>query len=323
MKFNNILYLDDSETSYTRGIRNELQIISKRVDCYFYNDIYTAPIFLTRLNPKECQKQKDERIKQFISYIKKNQYDFILVGHPAIFPTYFFENLKIVFKNIPIVNYNWNSIQMSNILPYCDYFTKVYSFDPQDCQKYGLHYYPLFYLKDFENVGIKKRKVFNMSFIGSVYNSGRLEFINKWFQKIMILKLSHFLYLYAPGRLRGINSKLRYRKMSNYFFFNEISMNEVINIFSVTDAMIDHQMNIQSGLTIRTFETLGSGLNLYTTNEQILKEPFYNPERITIIDVNLGNFEFKNIIEAKIDKDWQESFKKYRLDNWVKNIISI
>jgi len=323
MKYNNILYLDCEETPYTRGIRDELWMISNNVDCYFYDGIYEPPIFLQRLNPKECLKQRNERIILFLDYIKNNNYDFILVKAPFYLPTYFFENLRKIFKNVPIINYNWSSIQMFDFLPYRDFFTKIYSFDPHDCQEYNLNYYPLFYLKSFERVGINKRKRYDISFIGYGYSSGRLEFIDKWLQKILPLDISFFLYLHTPKKRRAILTILKYPKLSNYFFLDQISMNEVINKYSVSDAMIDHPMTIQTGLTIRTFETLGSGLDLYTTNVEIKNEPFYDSQRITIFDKELNNFFLKNKRRKNINKEWQDSFSKYRIDNWVKNVITI
>ena len=52
MRYKNILYLDEKENAYTRGIRDELQRISGRVDCYFYYGIYLDPIFIRQLKPK-------------------------------------------------------------------------------------------------------------------------------------------------------------------------------------------------------------------------------------------------------------------------------
>jgi len=323
MRYNNILYLDCEETPYTRGIKDELWKISDNVDCYFYDGIYKPPIFLQRINPKDCQKQRDERIRLFLEHIKHNRYDLILVKAPFYLPTYFFENLKNIFKNVPIINYNWSSIRMFDFLPYRDFFTKIYSFDPNDCHIYNLNYYPLFYLKSFEKIGINKKKRYDMSFIGYAYSPGRLEFINKWLQKMLPQGMSYFLYLHTPKKRKAIFILLKYPRLSGYCFLDQISMNEVINIYSVSDAMIDHPMTLQSGLTIRTFETLGSGLNLYTTNLEIKNESFYDSKRITICDKELNNFDLRNKQRKNIDRGWQDSFSKYRIDNWVKQIITI
>jgi hypothetical protein len=321
MNYKNILFLDDMETPYSRGIRFELQKISDKVDCYFYSDMYIIPIFQSRFHHKECQKQRDKNIRLFLDYIKQNKYDIILIKSPPDLPTYFFEGLRTIFKNVPIINYNWRSVQEYNFLPYCKYFSKVYSFDRRDCQKYNLNYYPLFYLRDFENIGINKKKVFNISHIGSAYNLGRLEFIDQAAAKFKPLNLKCFFYLYAPGRRKGLITKIRYPGLSDFLFSQELSMNEVINKFSESEAMIDHPITIQTGLTMRTFETLSSGLNLFTTNLEIINEPFFNPDKIKIIDKDLNNFTFEN--SNSINKEWQGSFSQYRIDNWVRHIMSI
>lgn len=323
MKYKSILYLDDKETDYTRGIRDELRKLSAHVDCYFYYGIYLDPIFLRQLKPKENQKKKYKDIKLFLDFIKANHYDLIFVGHPSLFPTYFFESIRTIFKDTPIINYNWSSIRMYNILPYLSYFTKVYSFERQDCNNHNLHYYPLFYLKEFENAGFKRRKIYNISFIGSAYNSGRLDFIRKFYEKVLDLKMSHFIYLFTPEIFKSIYTKIIYRKLSCFFYYHQLPLNEVVNKFSISESMIDHPMTIQKGLTIRTFETLASGLHLYTTNKEIRLEPFYNSDRITIIDEDMKDFNFSSSNKIKFDKEWHDSFTQYRIDNWVRRLINI
>jgi hypothetical protein len=322
MKYKSILFLDETEGSYSRAIRFELQKISDKVDCFFYSDIYIIPIFYYRFHQKECQNQRDTNIRLLLDYIKQNKYDFILVKSPPYLPIYFFEKIRTIFKDIPIINYNWRSVQEYNFLPYCEYFSKVYSFDRRDCQKYSLNYYPLFYLRDFENIGINKKKEFNVSHIGSAYNLGRLEFINKAAEKFKQMNLRYFFYLYAPRKRKGIVTKIKYPRLSTCLFSQELSLNEVINKFSASESMIDHPITIQTGLTMRTFETLSSGLNLYTTNVEIINEPFFTSDKIKIIDKDFNNFTFEYSNSIKINKEWQASFSQYRIDNWIKYIMS-
>lgn len=323
MKYRKILYLDSEETPYTRSIKNEFKLISEDVDCFFYHGIFTEPIFLKLLNSQEYRKQKEKRIKQFLEYIKPNIYDLILVKAPFDFPTSFFERLREIFKSTPVINYNWSSLRKFNFIPYLEYFNKIYSFDRDDCLKYNLEYYPLFYLREFEKIGFDKRKLYNIAFVGSGTSAGRIEFINRFLQRSDELTLTYFLYLWTPEKIKSAAIKFKYPKLSNYCYFSQLPMNEVINVTSVSEAMIDHPMTIQTGLTIRTFEALGSGLHLYTTNMKIKEEPFYNSERITIIDNNLSNFEFISMNQRNPDKEWQELFRKYRIDNWIKHITTI
>jgi hypothetical protein len=136
------------------------------------------------------------------------------------------------------------------------------------------------------------------------------------------MNLKSYFYLYAKGRRKGFVTRIKYPRLSNCLFSQELSLNEVINKFSASEAMIDHPITIQTGLTMRTFETLSSGLNLYTTNVEIMKEPFFNSDNIKIIDKDLNNFTFENSNSITINKGWQASFSHYRIDNWVKYIIS-
>ena len=70
---------------------------------------------------------------------------------------------------------------------------------------------------------------------------------------------------------------------------------------------------------MRTFEVLGSGRKLITTNKNIIKEPFYDEEYIYVLDPQ------KPLINKKFfDNDYKNIPKvidNYHIDNWVHNIF--
>ena len=99
-----------------------------------------------------------------------------------------------------------------------------------------------------------------------------------------------------------------------------LSHKEILNLFATTNTIIDFPSSFQTGLTIRTFETLGSGNKLITTNKNIANEPFYNPEFINIIDINNFNLNvdfIKNIPTSSID----EVIKDYSLINYINKLL--
>jgi len=51
-------------------------------------------------------------------------------------------------------------------------------------------------------------------------------------------------------------------------------------------------------------------------------KPFYDPKRIVIIDNdNLNNVEFRSERNRELNKSWQDSFRQYRIDNWVNEVL--
>ena len=63
-----------------------------------------------------------------------------------------------------------------------------------------------------------------------------------------------------------------------------VETNEILEIYKQSFAVLDIELNIQNGLTMRTFEALGSGKKIITTNTEIKKYPFYNENNVFVID---------------------------------------
>jgi len=75
---------------------------------------------------------------------------------------------------------------------------------------------------------------------------------------------------------------------------------------------------MQSGLTMRTFEALGCGCKLLTTNHSIFHESFYNDQIIKFIDKGdiVLNVDFIKNTYKNIDQ-----FDEYSINKWVRKIF--
>ncbi|MFH4210110.1 lipopolysaccharide biosynthesis protein, partial [Acinetobacter baumannii] len=60
-------------------------------------------------------------------------------------------------------------------------------------------------------------------------------------------------------------------------------MDEIIKLYAKSNVILDISHPGQSGLTMRTFEAIGAGKKLITTNLNIKEYPFYNSDNIFII----------------------------------------
>lgn len=97
-----------------------------------------------------------------------------------------------------------------------------------------------------------------------------------------------------------------------------MSVAEIIDIYSQSFSVLDIELNIQSGLTMRTFETLGAGLKLITTNKNIQNEPFYNQHNIAIIDRLYYNVDLNFFSDSFLNND---KFVQYSFKNWCDNLF--
>lgn len=322
MKYKHILYLDNSETIYTRAIRDGLHVFSDEIDCFFYDEILLKSIYSKRFQTNEKALIQHSRIMEFLSYISRRNYDLILVKEPQVMPISFFEGLRKAFSNIPILNYNWSSIKKYNILPYTNFFSSVVTFDYFDSEQYGFNYLPLFYLKEFESLTQNSdTKKYALSFIGSGFSEGRIPFLDKLIQLEENHLKEFYLYIYTTGRIKNLKLILNNKRVAKHCYSKPLHFNGLLNVIRQSYSTIDHPMKIQTGLTIRTFEALASGLHLYTTNINIEKESFYSEERISIIKEDLSDFKLRSNTAPKIDRDYTAAFQEYRIDNWLRRLL--
>jgi hypothetical protein len=66
--------------------------------------------------------------------------------------------------------------------------------------------------------------------------------------------------------------------------FESLNLAEILELYKKTKVILDIHHPNQKGLTMRTFEALGAGKKLITTNAEIKKYRFYNDKNILIID---------------------------------------
>lgn len=317
MKNRSILYFDWNKTIYTNGIKKAIESNGDKVEFITYDE-FQGNNFNKRFSKDAWQKERESKIDEMFNYIKSKKYDIILVKAPFSCDHKFFQRLAEYFPKAFKINYNWSSVETYDFLPYRDYFDKVWSFDINDCEKYGLDYYPLFYLPEFEKIGFNFNKTNDISFIGSILNVGRTDFFNSFLKQINEDGLRHKFYFFCPKRIQYLSLVIKKPSMIRYVGSKFMPLNEVLEIVKNSISMIDYPMDIQSGLTIRTFETIAAGLLLITTNSNIQREPFYNPDKIKIIKSDLSDFDPDCIKEYK--PEWDEAFEKYSVNNWVRKI---
>jgi spore maturation protein CgeB len=92
-----------------------------------------------------------------------------------------------------------------------------------------------------------------------------------------------------------------------------------LNSYKRTVSVLDIELNIQSGLTMRTFEALGAGVKLITTNTKIIDEPFYDKNVAMVIDRINPDIDI-NFFNNNLTVD--KNFRKYSFDNWLNNIFT-
>ena len=97
-----------------------------------------------------------------------------------------------------------------------------------------------------------------------------------------------FTFYFSPSKILFKFKKITTKEFKlfdeNKIAYNCLGHQEIINIYAKAKVVLDINHPGQKGLTMRTFESLGAGRKLITTNPEIRKYPFYNQDNICVID---------------------------------------
>jgi hypothetical protein len=225
----------------------------------------------------------------------------------------------------PISFYLWDSLKNSpgarKLIAEADHAS---TFDPNDANEMGTKLVPLFYSASEKRADIEiHKKKYKLSFVGSVHGD-RLKVIAK-VRRASFEKADIFIFAYFPSKILFYFRKIWDPSFGDFkseeLSLTPISKKEVEAILGASMAVLDIHHPSQSGLTMRTIESLALGLKLVTTNETIKNYTFYDPKVICIIDrekpVIPDNF-FENYDENEI----RERMQDFEIKKWISKVLS-
>jgi hypothetical protein len=326
---NKILFISVSTFNYERAIKTELENKGFEVDLYDErpsNSIFTKG--LIRLKKSWYGYYLKNYYKRIISEISNKEYDFLFILKGESVPLFFIEEFKVRFPAAHLIFYTWDSFKNNaNPLIFLHLFDKCFTFDHGDAIKYKLIFRPLFYLNQYSALkNIKaKRYEFDLLFIGTAHTD-RYAISSKVVEICKNYEFSSYAYYYIQGKLVFLFKRL-FDKSFKYFdkdkvSFRSLSLNQTLSLFSKSNVILDIHHSNQNGLTMRTYEALGAGKKIITTNQEIKRYKFYNISNILVIDRN----------DVKIDKSFfnssympieKEIYAAMSLNGWINSIFNL
>lgn len=225
-----------------------------------------------------------------------------------------------------ITLYFWDSVKnipgAVNLSRLADH---VFTFDPHDAQKYGFTLQPLFY-KEFavSSEGSQAAVKWPVSFLGSIHGD-RLKVVRD-FRKKLAAPEKMYVFIYFPSRLiyyfRKLFDPAFYAFSSSELSLSSVKKTTVDDVFKSSIAVLDIQHPAQTGLTMRTIETLSLGKKLITTNDSIRSYPFYDPANILVIDRKLPAVS-EDFFTSPVRRDKVELVKKYEVRQWLTDVLRL
>lgn len=214
--------------------------------------------------------------------------DVLIVKGTSITPG-FIDAMRDVNRNVRVTCYTWDSISNVETFPLLAAKSDVsFTFDLDDSVCWQLRYLPLFYSKQASLEGRgASMQVFKYSFVGS-YHGDRASVLSTFLSSEPAG--TNYVKLYFQSRLQYLFYYLKDRALRKvpreWITFEPVSRAELETISQQSEYVIDIHHPAQTGLTMRTWETLSQGHHLVTTNPSILLH--CSSDSVVVIDRKTG-----------------------------------
>lgn len=324
-----LLLISPKFFGYEKEIKSELE--SQLNGEVIYHDTRPKNDFLTKVIMRFgmtylIRTKINEHQEMLIEKIADGNYKTVLFINPEGFDNDFFERLKAVVSSVNLILYLWDSVGNKPLIkPVLKQFNKIYSFDKTDCENYGFTFLPLFFSQHYSRRLAKVSKPVNdITFIGTVH-SQRMNVIKKVMAFAAANNYCFYNYLYIQSRIVFYARKIFDKNFTDVsaftFHFTPLSVDEIKKIYENTTAILDVEHDKQRGLTMRTFESLGAGIKLITTNKNIRDYDIYDENNVLVIDKDTVTICDK-FLKTPFRSYPQDIIGKYSLSSWVNTLLS-
>lgn len=322
VKGKRILLLYARFFGYDVIVKNKLESLGAQVDLYDARaNINTVEKAIKKVDSRFYYKKQKKFHRNIIQKTKDNKYDFIFSNENIARETLL--EYKKAFPKATLVLYLDDSVEnMKGVNENFDIYDRVLTFDRKDAQDYGVIFRPLFFCDTFKKLHDEKVKEINdICFIGTCH-SDRLFIVDQIMTRYP--KLKYFLYCYLQSWFMYYYYRLRdpaYKTKSKQFFvYKQMPMDVVGAHMAESRAILDIQHPKQTGLTMRTIETLGLGKKIITTNTDIENYDYFDPNNVLLIDRNNPIIDegFINSPYHPIDAGL---YHKYSIEGWIEEVF--
>lgn len=201
-------------------------------------------------------------------------------------------------------------------------FDRAFTFDPVDAANDArLQYRALFYLDEYARLPVVEQDI-DLFFFGTVH-SDRYKVMTQ-LERALPAGLRVKKILYFNSRLvywaRRVLDPSFWGAKKSEFVFKPVAKAELRELLARSRAVIDIERPIQSGLTMRTLETVGAHKKLLTTNPFAQRADIYHPNNVLVID-RAGMQIPEEFFERPFEPLGEDLEKKYSLDGWVDEVL--
>jgi hypothetical protein len=220
--------------------------------------------------------------------------------------------IRTMYPKKRIIFWYWNIVARSvDIKTIKDLDIEIWSFDKNDCHRYGLKNNTQFYfVKNASSLPNDYKKEFNdIIFVGT--NKNRDHILESLLSIFESQGLSFFYYLVT-------SIKEKKKKSIKWYYLKSIKYTNLTELIRNCKAVLDIVVLDQVGLSLRPLEALYFKKKLITNCKSIKSEKLYNPNNVFILGEDNIN-KLKDFVNSPYDeKDFMILYKFYSESEWIK-----
>lgn len=327
-----ILFIGTSFFNIEKHIINTFKELEYDVDYYDDRPSRSALLKgLIKVKPSIVEPLKQKYFEKIISETKDTDYNIVFILNGKILTEAMIKKLKSVHQNSEFVYYTYDSLRLyPHVINTLHLYDRAYTFDKKDSENNAeLELLPLFYNRNVKSAAKKDTKLERYDILSvCTAHPNRYTIIKKLFPLLIENGVEIYSYLYL-NKLQFLYNKFNVMEFKNSKFkefkFKPLTEEENLAVLKVSKCVFDVEHSLQTGLTLRTIETLGAKKKLITTNKAIRDYNFYNENNIFILDdantININ--EVLQFLKTSTEEIPNEIYEQYSIENWTKVITGI
>ena len=262
--------------------------------------------------------------KKVALQMAKKSYDYIFTN--CYLPKEAIECYRKVFPSASINLYLDDSVRnLKGVEKTFRFYDRVFTFDDLDAKNYNLFFRPLFFLDIYKQgkKNLHEKQTYNLCFVGTCH-SDRLNIIDKIKSNSPSIAHSFFEFCYLQSKFvyyvyKFFKKSFR-MKNATFFKYKPLDTDSLVSVMKKSRAILDINHPKQSGLTIRTIESIGLGAKIITTNEKIRTYDFYDENNVLVIN-RKNPIIHESFFETEYRDLDKSIYNKYSIDGWIDEVF--
>lgn len=329
-----ILFIGPKFFGYEKEIKLELERAGCQVDWHDDRPASTPLVkALIRFRPELVASMSDTYFDRIINEAKGCQFDVVFVIKGEALSVERLLRLQQCQPDARFLYYSWDSLKnFKNSREKLAHFDKVYSFDRFDCvDNQKVRHLSLFYVRAYETLASfisvdNRAQDIDLLFLGSIHSDRYVvmqRILDATKKNAPNIKLyAHFFYqsrwVFALRKLADRQFRLiPWRDVR----WHSLNLQKTLAFISRSKVLVDIHHPGQTGLTMRTIESIGAQKKIITTNSDIVNYDFYSPDNILVVERSspIVPKSFLDTSYHPLDKDVHD---RYSLRSWLDEIFS-